>query len=83
MTAAHLLTKITRENIIKVSNSAHNPKTSSVSVCEWVSVTSLSALRSLSFLIFKLQKYDEAEDLVENHIFRQEDDTSLDQMQII
>ena len=61
MTAAHLLTKITRENIIKVSNSAHNPKTSSVSVCEWVSVTSLSALRSLSFLIFKLQKYDETD----------------------
>ena len=61
MTAAHLLTKITRENVIKVSNSDHNPKTSSVSVCKWVSMTSLSALRSLSFLIFKLQKYDEAD----------------------
>lgn len=61
MTAAHLLTKITRENVIKVSNSAQYSKTSSISVCERVSVTFLSALLSLSFLVFKLQKYDEAD----------------------
>ena len=29
-------------------------------MCKWVSVTSLSALRSLSFLVLQLQKYDEA-----------------------